>query len=52
MPVRNKDSYDLEAHIIRERYTHKNVQTCHNTLEVSEFFIKQKLKQKNEQQQL
>jgi hypothetical protein len=36
-------SYDLEAHSNTAKYK-KQIQSCHNTLDVSEFFIKQNLK--------
>jgi hypothetical protein len=41
--VTNKGSYDLKAHINTVKHK-KHMHSCHNTPNVSEFFIKQNSK--------
>jgi glycyl-tRNA synthetase (class II) len=43
MSVANKGSYDLEAHVNSAKHK-EQIQSCHNTPKVSEFFIKQNSK--------
>jgi hypothetical protein len=39
MSVANKGSYDLDAHINTAKHK-KQIMSCHNTLKVSDFFVK------------